>query len=276
MNKLVVVTCLVLLISCFIGLLGGIAWFKYKGWPRSAALLAIQMQAGSITSDDGGKTLPYRLYVPARQGQSPMPLVLILHGGSGRGTDNMKQLNHDVKRFVSSTFQQLQPAFVLAPQCPKGFEWTDNKMTSSPAKNYDMHSSTASWSQQLIVRLISQLTDKYAIDTSRIYITGFSMGATGSWEMLYHYPQLFAAAAILNGRSDPAIAATLKNIPISIFHGKDDTISPITNSFAMYQALKSQNDQVMLHVLNGGHGISDQSYTPDLYHWLISFRKKDT
>ncbi len=262
------ITSAVLASFIVLALVAGITFVKMKGWSRTSVLLTLKMDADQIRDDD--HVLPYRLYQPNTNSQQSLPLILVLHGAGERGTDNIRQLNYTIKQLVSTEFQSIQPAFILAPQCPPGQEWTNNQVTSLPALNYDMHSSKPSWSQHLLVQLIQQLTVEYPIDTTRIYLTGFSMGATGSWEMLYHYPQIFSAAAILNGRSDPAIADTLKDIPIAIFHGKQDKTAPIENSYAMYQALKPINPLVTLNVLEAGHNISGLSYTTDLYRWLVN------
>ncbi|AJQ96550.1 alpha/beta hydrolase-fold protein [Gynuella sunshinyii] len=268
MSKVVMITSAVLAGVIVLALVAGISFMKMKGWSRTSVLLALKMEADQIKDDQ--HVLPYRLYQPDTDTQQSLPLILVLHGAGERGTDNIRQLNYTIKQLVSSEFQSIQPAFILAPQSPPGQEWTDNQVIALPAVNYDIRSSKPNWKQHLLIQLIHQLTVEYPIDTTRIYLTGFSMGATGSWEMLYHYPQIFSAAAILSGRSDPAIAETLKDIPIAIFHGKEDKTAPLENSLAMYQALKPINPLVTLNVLEAGHNISGLSYTTDLYRWLVN------
>jgi predicted peptidase len=44
-------------------------------------------------------------------------------------------------------------------------------------------------------------------DTQRVYLTGLSAGANGSWFLLSHYPERFAAAVVLPHNAwDPAYA----------------------------------------------------------------------
>lgn len=48
-------------------------------------------------------------------------------------------------------------------------------------------------------RIISQLETRYRIDSSRVYLTGFSNGAVMTREMAYSHPALFAAISPSNG-----------------------------------------------------------------------------
>ena len=46
-----------------------------------------------IHKNSRGETMPYRLFVPHPNKQKKYPLVLWLHGGAGRGKDNVKQIS---------------------------------------------------------------------------------------------------------------------------------------------------------------------------------------
>lgn len=45
-------------------------------------------------------------------------------------------------------------------------------------------------------------------DPARLYLTGFSMGATGAYRIAYRWPARFAAIAAIAGRVDTSDAAT--------------------------------------------------------------------
>lgn len=49
------------------------------------------------------------------------------------------------------------------------------------------------------VELIEHLKGQYAIDATRIYGTGFSMGSIKSWDLFEQYPELFAGVAPMDG-----------------------------------------------------------------------------
>jgi len=231
--------------------------------------LALKMSSGEQIT--GKYQLPYRLYEP--KGNDMKPLVLVLQSAYGRGDDNFRQLSPTVEQFVSNEFQSLESAFILAPQCPAGLEWNNNPPKSPPFVNYDMDGHTQSWRQDLIIEIINNLIEQKRVDPTRIYITGESMGASGSWEFLYRFPNTFAAAIILNGRSDPLKAKIIGQTPIKIFHGKHDTIAPISNSISMLSSLKVAGADVELVTLNEDHIISNTVYTEQLFKWLLNNHK---
>jgi len=77
-------------------------------------------------ADGSGKTLPYRLFVPAGyDATKKYPVILFFHGAGERGTDNNAQLAHVAPVFVTPDFQAAHPCFVIAPQCPPDQQWVD-------------------------------------------------------------------------------------------------------------------------------------------------------
>lgn len=220
------------------------------------------------------KKIPYRLFRPSKaRADEKLPLILVLQASGGRGEDNIRQLNESVDLLTSREFQSIGAAFVLAPQCPLKMEWNNSQPSSPPYVNYRMESMETSWREALLIELIEDLIKSENIDKNRIYITGMSMGGTGTWDMLYRFPDFFAAAVPLNGRSDPSIAEVIASVPIWVFHGFSDPVAPITNSREMVKALKVFNEDVKFSELDAGHGIAYQSYTPALYRWLLHQKK---
>ncbi|MCD7868459.1 MAG: hypothetical protein LUG62_09820 [Clostridiales bacterium] len=56
-----------------------------------------------------------------------------------------------------------------------------------------------------IVELIEQLEEKYSIDSTRIYASGFSMGGCKSWDLYEQYPEIFAGLAPMDASNEPAV-----------------------------------------------------------------------
>ncbi len=52
------------------------------------------------------------------------------------------------------------------------------------------------------MQVIEQLKERYAIDESRIYATGFSMGGIKTWDLYQEYPETFAALAPMGATVD--------------------------------------------------------------------------
>lgn len=53
-----------------------------------------------------------------------------------------------------------------------------------------------------IVDLIEQIEEKYSIDKTRIYASGFSMGGVKSWDLFEQYPEVFAGLAPMDASAD--------------------------------------------------------------------------
>jgi predicted peptidase len=103
---------------------------------------------------------------------------------------------------------------------------------------------------------------------------GFSMGATGTWDIITRHPDKFAAAIILNGRSDPSKAQKISGLPLWVFHGKFDKISPITNPRTMIKQLRKFESKVIYEELFWGHGIPRIALKErNLFPWLFSHKK---
>lgn len=180
---------------------------------------------------DKGDTLNYRLLFPDADTLRKYPLVIFLHGSGERGNDNEAQLKWGVMNFATDQNMMMYPALVIAPQCPEKSGWSnfsrsDMKMQATPTKP-----------MELLIGLIHQLIKTMPVDTNRIYITGLSMGGYGTYDAIERYPNLFAAAVPVCGAGDTSRVASIKHIPIWIFHGAEDpAVNPIY-SLQMFEAL---------------------------------------
>lgn len=74
-----------------------------------------------------------------------------------------------------------------------------------------------------IVAFLGYLEEKYpAIDKSRIYASGFSMGALKSWECGMQYPELFAGIAPMDAVEEPTWETKDVIIPTYYLAGEED------------------------------------------------------
>jgi predicted peptidase len=185
--------------------------------------------------NEKGDTLNYRMLNPDYDTLRKYPLVIFLHGSGERGSDNEAQLKWGVMNFATDRMMVMHPAIVIAPQCPEKMSWsnfarTNNNrvMTLQPIPSKPM---------ELLLGLIQQLIKKAPIDTTRIYITGLSMGGYGTFDAIERYPYLFAAAIPVCGGGDTSRVADIVHMPMWIFHGAEDAAVNPLNSVDMIQAL---------------------------------------
>jgi len=197
--------------------------------------------------------LKYLLYLPEsyeKKGK-PWPLIVFLHGSGQRG-DNLEKLKvHGIPKILEN--KKDFPFVVISPQCPEGGRWNDYT--------------------EVLKRLIDQIKAEYNIDSSRVYLTGLSMGGLGTWYMAGRYPNEFAAIAPICGGGDLFMVKSLK-MPIWAFHGAKDNTVPIQRSQEMVDAVKAAGGDVKFTVYPElGHNCWDAAYgTEELYQWFLSHK----
>jgi predicted peptidase len=182
-----------------------------------------------------GDTLRYRQLFPDYDTIRKFPLIIFLHGSGERGNDNEAQLKWGVRNFASDQNMQLHPAFVIAPQCPEQSDWAN--YTKDKNSSSILLQKQPSKPMELLIALVHEIVKKFPVDTNRIYITGLSMGGFGTFDAIERYPDLFAAAVPVCGGGDISMAASIKNIPIWIFHGAEDPAVDPAFSLTMIEAL---------------------------------------
>ena len=221
-----------------------------------------------FTSPDGG-TLGYRFLAPvAPKAGEKYPLVIFLHGAGERGDDNTAQLIHGVKRLAQDDFLQKYPCYVIAPQCPNDLIWGSTHWSQVEAA----YKAEPSLPMQHLLELIDSLEGTLAVDTHREYVTGLSMGGYGSWDMAHRQPHRFAAVAPVCGGADCSRMASIKHLPIWIFHGDQDQAVKVERSREAVAALKAAGAQP---IYTEYPGVSHDSWVPayaDLkfYEWLFA------
>ena len=205
----------------------------------------------SFTAKDGG-VVPYLFYLPADfdAGKGGLPLVLFLHG-RGESNGPLSVVSMWGPPQMAARGDKL-PYVLISPQCPKEDNWR-------------------SATQQIrLTELLDAVIEKTKADTKRLYLTGLSMGGSGSWRMAADQPNRFAAVVPICGSSDVADAPKLKSNKIWAWIGDGDTV--LDSNIKMHQALKDAgNDSARLTVLEHiGHNSWSAAYaTPDLTNWML-------
>lgn len=223
---------------------------------------------------DGKDTLLYRQLYPDGNSMRKYPLVIFLHGSGERGNDNEAQLKWGVLNFATDQNMLLHPAFVIAPQCPEKMSWSN---FSREKNNTEAHLlPTPAKPMELLIGLIRQLIKTMPVDTSRIYITGLSMGGFGTFDAIQRYPKLFAAAVPVCGGGDVSKASSIAHLPIWIFSGSEDPAVDPAYSLSMIQALtKAGAHPGFTQYPEVGHFSWLGAYSdPLMMEWLFRQRKK--
>ena len=222
---------------------------------------------------DDGKKLPYRLMKPEKvEAGKAYPLVIFLHGAGERGTDNDKQLVHGVPQFATKENRAKYPCYLIAPQCPDGQKWVEVDWSADT----QTMPKEPSEPMGLLIKLIEKTLKELPIDAKRVYVTGLSMGGYGTWDLVARKPDWFAAAAPVCGGGDEATAATIKDVPIWVFHGAKDGVVKPARSRNMVAALKKAGAEPKYTEYDAvGHDSWNPTYKDAaFYEWLFAQKKK--
>ena len=246
----------------------------------SAAFLpAFSQQIHKSIKISTGDKIGFLEYKPANYNQHPdtkYPLIIFLHGIGERGTGVGKDLDRvaccGLPRIIKYgnkmefTWNGKKQTFlVLSPQCPK---------------KYGM------WPQQVVDDMIEYAKKNLQIDENRIYLTGLSMGAGGSYKYMSNSQaavnKLAASATIcppciFNNGAYIAKA----NLPLWSFHAKDDRVVNWTCTKAAIDKINASKPAVKPLVNywpTGGHRVWDRVYTDtnyvyqgavNIYEWFL-------
>lgn len=210
---------------------------------------------GGISYHKKGSGYPFVLSKPKGyvKGQ-PMPLIVFLHGKSLSG-DSLEKLKAYGTISAITKGKQI-PALVVAPQTPEGEGWV-------PAK---------------IMRLINHIKRIASVDTTRIYVTGMSMGGYGTFRFVAAYPHIVAAAAPMAGGGDLHGAKNLSTVPLWVLHGKKDVDVPFVQSSKMVAAIAKYDSTkcIFTPFPKLGHAEFTQMFEKDeLYEWLLAHKREN-
>lgn len=226
-----------------------------------------------------GQILPYRiLYPESYNKEKKYPVILFLHGAGERGNDNEKQLTHGAKLFLSEENRTNYQAIVIFPQCAAESYWSSviiDRTKSPYAFDFDY---TRAETEPLknAIALVKKIVVEESVDKKRIYITGLSMGGMGTFEAVFRYPKIFAAAAPICGGGDTTqYDKRVRKIPFSIYHGDSDVVVGVNESRQMVEKLKSLKAKVVYKEYPGvNHNSWDNAFAePDYLSWIFSHKK---
>ena len=239
---------------------------------RFAAYLCVCLLLVSLTRSQAGETktgfLPktyihkenvakYIVFVPPEyKGEKDYPVILFLHGSGESGSDGEKQAVVGLGKAIKEKKEKF-PFITIFPQSQKRTWQADSD------------------DGQAAMGILEAVTKHYQLDGKRVYLTGLSMGGSGTWSFAAAHPNRFAAIAPICGRGDPASADKIKHIPCWFFCGDKDNPKLVENNRTMLKVLKAAGSSARYEEYPGvPHNSWDRAYgTAELYTWFL---KHDT
>lgn len=177
---------------------------------------------------------PYLVYVPDRPFTEPVPLVVMLHGGT-----------QDAAGFAAATgmnaladrhgFVVVYPEQVLSANPMRFWKWF------SPS---DQRRGTGE--SAIITGIIAEVAATHPIDSGQVLVAGFSAGAGMAAVLGHQYPDVVTAVGVHSGvasgvaknvrsalsamRSAPPSTPVEKPVPVIVFHGDQDKTVNVANA----------------------------------------------
>lgn len=176
------------------------------------------------------------------------PVIIFLHGQSlcGRNLNRVRRYG-PLDAIVKG--RQIE-ALVIVPQNPGG-AWNPDKIND-----------VLEWTKK-----------HYAMDSTRVYVIGMSLGGYGTLDFTATYPDKVAAAMALCGGCSLKDVSGLGKVPLWILHGTADRAVPIRESKIVVEQLRKNNNDTRLRfdwLKGASHGaLARILYMKKTYEWLF-------
>ena len=256
--------------------------------PAVEVVRLVRVTDGTFTEQtprDIGTTsahLPYYEHLPVHYSDDPTqtyPVLIFQHGWSGArftpdGTAVQLPLsglaNSDLVGLINNgLWDDSRPFIVLSPQrCVDPLTYV---VTAYETKLF-----------------IDYAVNTYKIDTSRIYLAGFSQGSGDTWDYVTNFPHQLAAVVPISGPYGTTSGCVLKDTPAWAFQAADDTVVNPQSSIDTVNSINACNppepakitlfptgghlDEYMVMNLTGlGEGEAPYDvYDESIYDWLLA------
>jgi len=215
----------------------------------------------------------------------PFPLLIYLHGsgertdGSADGMCRAETSNFacataagPLKHVKNGSWPADFPFIVVAPQTmawsfdyPTGGDRTRNRETEA---------------------VVRDAITRFKVDPTRIYVTGWSMGAGGALTAAARYPELFAAVVPIAGKwgSPPGYAlCDVGGVRVWGLHAQNDGTTHWSHTQRFVSALNScyPNSARGTYPVSGGHSVANTIYAhfgsgyegTNIYAWMLLQRR---
>ncbi|AYB31670.1 dienelactone hydrolase family protein [Chryseolinea soli] len=222
----------------------------------------------------------YWLYTPEAYATDTLryPLLIYLHGSGEVGNSQVspsdldKVLAFGPSRMIAEKhWAPSHPMVVISPQCHEGW-----------------------WEREHLRAFIRFVSTTYRIDTTRIYLTGISMGGNATLDQLNSFDDNQIAAAVpigATGVMNDLFTQRTAKVPVWIFHGEADEVASPDFPKQLVSAINALNPEVRAKLtlypgvghLCGemtytatGMGHEDPAYDPfsmDIYTWMNQYTK---
>jgi phospholipase/carboxylesterase len=219
---------------------------------RAGALRADGVEVGvQHVSNERDVRGGFSLYVPEHwDGQTPMPLVMALHGGHGHGRD-----------FLWSWLREARSSgvLVIAP--------TSRDRTWSILGGRDVDA-------ERLREIVASVTGRYPVDQERVLLTGMSDGATYALLCGLRASPPFTHLAPLCGVLHPVVIsggglAHAQGRPVYMVHGAHDWMFPVQTARWASKVLAGAGARLVYREIGDLSHTYPRDENPRILDWLM-------
>ncbi|MEM7310922.1 MAG: protein kinase [Planctomycetota bacterium] len=253
---------------------------KTQGDPRAGGLVSVSL------GDDAGAMDGYNLYLPVSfdDNDDLYPVLVYLQGGWGVGGEigdinnwGLARLLRDESDLSIERNQLLLDRFIVVSPHIQNGQYYDHPM--------------------VIQGILDHLAETYRADPDRVYLTGLSRGAYGSWVLPERLPGTFAAIVPIGGDADEVEDfRRLQGPAMWVAHNVGDGVTAYARAQAAVRSVEEalgvefrRFDQLDVagtdylehrHLFTTGQAASHDAWTetysrPELYRWLLQQRRAE-
>ena len=198
--------------------------------------------------------MEYYLHIPENATEG-MPLIIFLHGDGQIGLiDNLK--NYGLMEAARKIYGESFPFIGLTP-CTRTNSWTQEDISNT------------------LKFLIDHVAASYAIDESRIVITGHSRGAIGTWNLISLYGDYFSAAVPISCDCGDRVInyASAAQVPLWAFVGSEGDLDQkyVRSMGYMCDQVTAAGGSAQFTILWGDYhnDTCKNAFTPELFQWML-------
>jgi polyhydroxybutyrate depolymerase len=190
----------------------------------------------------GGRTRHYTVHVPpGYDGKTPRPVVIMLHGGGGTSKGAATETGWDVKADRENFLAVFPDALARDPAKPNHFSRNPQLWNDGSDRFYA--GQQAPDDVAFLKAVLDELLAKFNVDGQRIFVTGFSNGASMTFRFGAAASRRIAAIAPVAGAYWPEPLTMERPLPLCYLTGTADPLN-LMNGGVPKMAFGGSSDQM--------------------------------
>lgn len=219
--------------------------------------------------ESANEIMPYRLYIPTSyDADRGAPLIVALHGLGGTENSFFENYNADFPKLAE------QHGYIVAAPLGYRVDGSYGWGLGNPPADANVQIVQAR-SEEDVMQVLGLVQKHYKIDPDRVYLTGHSMGAIGTWKLAAKYPDVWAAIGMFAGTGAPATLGQMQHIPQYVVHGDADPTVSVEGSRAMVARMQElEMTRQYIEVPGGDHSNVVAPNFPGLFAFFDKYSKQ--